>query len=72
MLMFFRCLVFRILDIYFFCVLLVISFVALCNCTLCFKSAFMVYLIYFHIIDESGLRSIHQKIEVVMKLREVK
>ena len=32
----------------------------------------MVYLIYFHIIDESGLRSIHQKIEVVMKLREVK
>ena len=33
---------FRILDIYFFCVLLVISFVALGNCTLCFKSAFML------------------------------
>lgn len=36
------------------------------------QKCFHVYLIYFHIIDESGLISIHQKIEVVMKLREVK
>ena len=36
------------------------------------QKCFHVYLIYFHIIDESGLISIHQQIEVVMKLREVK